>query len=320
MRSLQAVLTRPPEAAAIDTRGAWWARHQALAREAETPLDLAILGGFAADRLGYAFASGYQAALRALVPDLPPDRVASICVTERGGGHPRAIETRLERLGDGRVRITGHKRWATLGDHGGLLLVVASAGADAQGKNRLHVVRVDASLPGVTLRPMPEPPFTPEIAHDEIDLDGVIANEADILPGDGFDRYVRPFRTIEDLHVQAAVYAYAIREVRAHALARSLAERFAALLAALKPLTAEPSAPATHVALAGVFTLARGALDELDRVWAQTESPAHARWERDRLLLSVAGNARETRLAKAWDRLADAEKTAETRSTQREEE
>lgn len=318
MRSLHAVLTRPPEAAAIDSRAAWWARHQAALREAETPLDLAILGGFAADRLGYAFASGYQAALRALVPELPADRVASICVTERGGGHPRAIETRLERLGDGRARITGHKRWATLGDGGGLLLVVASSGADAQGKNRLHVVRVDASLPGVTLRPMPEPPFTPEIAHDEIDLDGVIVNEADILPGDGFDRYVRPFRTIEDLHVQAAVYAYAIREIRAHALPRSLAERFAALLAALRPLTADPSAAVTmerdapyppalaaaHVALAGVLTLARGALDELDRVWAQTESPAHARWERDRLLLSVAGNAREKRLAKAWEQLS----------------
>lgn len=304
MRALHAVLTMPPEAAPIESREAWWDRHRGIAREAETPLDLAIRGGFAADRLGYAFASGYQAALRALVPDLPADRVASICVTERGGGHPRAIETRLEPLGDGRIRVTGHKRWATLGDAGGLLLVVASAGAAAQGRNQLRVVRVDASLPGVTLRPMPEPPFTPEIAHDEIDLEGVIVSESDVLPGDGFDRYVRPFRTIEDLHVQAAVYAYAIREIRAHALPPSLAERFAALLAAIHPLAAAPSAPETHVALGGVLALARGPLDELDRVWAKTESPAHARWERDRLLLSVASNAREQRLAKAWELLS----------------
>src|SRR5262249_47048298 len=138
----------------------------------------------------------------------------------------------------------------------------------------------------------------------EIDLDGVIVSEADILPGDGFERYVRPFRTIEDIHVQAAVYAYVIREIRAHALPKSLAERFAALLAALQPLTTEAAQPAAHIALAGVLALARGLLDQLERAWAQTESPAHARWERDRLLLSVAGNAREKRLAKAWELLA----------------
>jgi hypothetical protein len=58
------------------------------------------------------------------------------------------------------------------------------------------------------------------------------------------------------------------------------------------------------VALAGMLEMARGMVDELDRAWARTESPAHARWERDRLLLSVAGKARELRLAKAWEVLA----------------
>ncbi|MFT3765529.1 MAG: acyl-CoA dehydrogenase family protein [Minicystis sp.] len=312
MRSVSAILTTPPDARPIAAREEWWARHCEVARGVSRPIDVATIGGFAADRLGYAFASGYQAALRALVPDLPADRLASICVTERGGGHPRAIETRLESIGEGRLKITGHKRWATLGDDSGLLLVVASTGTDARGRNSLRVVRVDASLPGVKLRPMPEPPFTPEIAHDEIDLDGVIVSEGDVLPGDGFERYVRPFRTVEDLHVQAAVYAYAIREIRAHGLGTSLVERFAALLAALDPLAAaEPGAPAVHVALAGVLALARGLFDELDRVWAKTESPAHARWERDRLLLSVASNAREQRLAKAWEALAGPSSSAQ---------
>lgn len=304
MRSVHAVLTQPPGTGPLASRSAWWDQHCAIAREAASPIDLAVLGGFAADRLGYAFASGYQAALRALVPDLPADRLASFCVTERGGGHPRAVETRLERLPGGRLRVTGHKRWATLGDASGVLMVIASEGVSADGKNRLRAARVDASLPGVTLRPMPEPPFTPEIAHDEIDLAGVEIAESDLLPGDGFDRYVRPFRTIEDIHVQAAVFAYAIREIRAHDLHRSLAERFAALITALLPLAAaDPSDPTTHVALAGVLALSTVPLEKLDRAWARSESPAHARWERDRLLLSVAGKAREQRLAKAWERL-----------------
>jgi hypothetical protein len=57
------------------------------------------------------------------------------------------------------------------------------------------------------------------------------------------------------------------------------------------------------VALAGLMALAAGPIDELGRLWARTESPAHARWERDRPLLSVAGQVREKRLAKAWERL-----------------
>jgi alkylation response protein AidB-like acyl-CoA dehydrogenase len=304
MRSVHAILTAPPTGAPIASRAAWWERHQALARTVTLPLDVAILGGFAADRLGYAFASGYQAALRALVPDLPADRLASLCVTERGGGHPRAIETRLERLDAGRLRVTGHKRWATLGDAGGVLLVAASAGTDERGRNQLHLVRVDAGSPGVTLRPMPEPPFTPEIAHDEIDLDGVVVAEDAVLPGDGFDRYVRPFRTVEDVHVQAAVYAYAIREIRAHGLPDGLVDRLAALLVTLGPLAvADPAAPAVHVALAGVLALAREPLEEMDRLWGRAESPAHTRWQRDRLLLTVAGKAREQRLLKAWEAL-----------------
>jgi hypothetical protein len=304
MRSVHAILTAPPTCAPIASRAAWWERHQALARTAALPLDVAILGGFAADRLGYAFASGYQAALRALVPDLPADRLASLCVTERGGGHPRAIETRLERLDAGRLSVTGHKRWATLGDAGGVLLVAASAGTDERGRNQLRLVRVDAGAPGVTLRPMPELLFTPEIAHDEIDLDGVVVGEDAVLPGDGFDRYVRPFRTVEDVHVQAAVLAYAIREIHAHGLPGGLVDRLAALLVALGPLAvADPAAPAVHVALAGVLALAREPLEEMDRLWGSTESPAHTRWQRDRPLLTVAGQAREQRLLKAWEAL-----------------
>jgi acyl-CoA dehydrogenase len=289
----------------MPSRDAWWARHCEIAREAPAPIDQAILGGFAADRVGYAFASGYQAAVRALVGDLPADRIVSLSVTERGGAHPRAVEARLEPAAGGGYRLTGRKRWATLSDRGGLLLVAASAGADEQGRNRLRVARVDGAAPGVTLRPMPETPFVPEITHDEIELASVAVAEGDLLPGDGFERYVRPFRTVEDVHVQAAVLAYLVREVRLHGMARGLAERLGALLVTLGGLaTASPGAPEVHVALAGTLELGKSVIADVDRVWARTESPAHARWERDRLLLTVATEVRERRRLRAWERLA----------------
>lgn len=310
MRSVHAVLASAPDPTPLGGSSAWWERHRAVARGEPHAIDQAILGGFAADRLAYAFASGYQAALRALVPDLPWDRLASLAVTERGGGHPRAIETRLDPIGGegegGGYLLTGRKRWATLSGDAGVLLVAASisTGADAQGRNRLRVARVDGAAPGVTRRPMPEPPFTPEISHGEVELACVVVAESELLPGDGFDRYVRPFRTVEDVHVHAAVYAYVIREIRLHGLGRPLAERFAGLLVALRALAAEdPAAPEVHVALAGVLSLARAPLEDLDCAWAKTESPAHARWERDRLLFSVAGGVRDARLARAWEKL-----------------
>jgi hypothetical protein len=81
-------------------------------------------------------------------------------------------------------------------------------------------------------------------------------------------------------------------------------DRLAALLVALGPLAvADPAAPAVHVALAGVLALAREPLEEMDRLWGSTESPAHTRWQRDRPLLTVAGKAREQRLLKAWEAL-----------------
>jgi hypothetical protein len=84
-------------------------------------------------------------------------------------------------------------------------------------------------------------------------------------------------------------------------------ERVAGLLVALAALAeADPSAPDTHVALAGVLDLARAPVDEIGRLWAKTESPAHARWERDRVIAGVASEAREKRLRRAWDRLSSA--------------
>ena len=39
--------------------------------------------------------------------------------------------------------------------------------------------------------------FVPEISHAEVELDRVKVSDADVLPGDGYDDYLKPFRTIE---------------------------------------------------------------------------------------------------------------------------
>jgi acyl-CoA dehydrogenase len=225
---------------------------------ADLPIDHAVRGGHDADRLGVAFVAGYGAALRALVPGAPAR--TSLCATEDAGAHPRAIATTLA---DGRLR--GRKTWSTLATEAELLLVVASVGVDAAGKNRLRLVRVAPTAPGVTITPMPPPPFAPEVGH-------------------------------------AALLGWMLGLAARHAWPRELVERLLAAVATLRSLAAAPPlAPQTHVALAGAIALTRELAERAP--WDTLPPDALARWQRDRPLLDVAGRARAARLDAAWQRL-----------------
>jgi acyl-CoA dehydrogenase len=257
----------------------------------ETPVDRAMAAGAAADRLGFAFAGGYTAALQALVPGLA--EIAALCATEEGGNQPTAIKTTLAN-----GELTGNKKWATGADRAATLLVVASIGQDA-GRNRLRVVRVRTDAPGVTMRAS-SAPFVPEIQHAEVDLDHVRVADEDVLPGDGYDDYLKPFRTIEDTHVHAALAGYVFAIARRHGW-KSIAERAAALaLAAREVALADPKSPQTHVALAGVISLAAATVAEAETAWATAPDDEWQRWQRDRPLLQMAASARAARRERAW--------------------
>jgi acyl-CoA dehydrogenase len=192
--------------------------------------------------VAWAFASGYQAALRALLPDVQSDVVAAFCVTEERGNRPRDIETRFTPAADGSVSITGAKRWTTLGPDSSLLLIVgALPPGEGDARVRLRVARVAAQAPGVQLLPMPETRFVPEVPHARVHLDAVQVDAGALLPGDGYERYVKPFRSIEDIHVTLAVAAYLLREARQRQWPAGFAEQLAALLVVLADLAAAPA-------------------------------------------------------------------------------
>jgi len=284
---------------------AWWPRHREAARTWRNPLDLAIAAGFAADRVGWAFASGYQAALHALFPGAPEDRICALCVTESEGNHPKAIKSTIRIQADART-LNGTKRWTTLGPEGALFFV-AARDADAPGERpMLRLARVNSNAAGVRIEPMPATRFVPEVPHAQLAFENVRLREEDLLPGDGYDEYVKPFRTVEDIHVHAAVIAYLVREARRLSWPAFWIERATAQLHALRSLAAEdPSQPATHVALAGVLVLVKGLLEESEGFWSLAcTDPAALRWQRDRDLFGVAAQARAQRLARAWQHLS----------------
>ena len=152
-RLLSALLAAPDPIARACFEDFWSLLQERLAGSTE-PADRAVLGGFFADRLGFGFAAGYQAALSRLLPEVEPGRCLSLAATEVGGAHPRAIETRLTEGG----QLFGDKRFATLAVHAEQLVVLASSGGEPDARQLvavlvdragrgLHVVRLKGGDP-----------------------------------------------------------------------------------------------------------------------------------------------------------------------------
>lgn len=259
----------------------------------------AVLGGLAADRLGLAFAAGYRSALLHLTGE---SGLAAVCITEEGGGHPRAIRTQLKRDGDS-VVLSGAKQWATLAGRAKSLLIAASVG-EKEGRNQLRMVRVPIDAEGLTLHEMPPTPFIPEIPHYRLTLEGVTVPADAVLPGDGYGRWIKPFRTVEDIHVIAAAASYVVSVGRdAGWPAEALAEGFVVLSALANLVDRPPLDPATHLTLGGVLTAFEGWLDRVGGHWEALEEPVRTRWTRDRGVLGVAGRVRAARFARAAEGL-----------------
>lgn len=293
MNALFETLLAPPRPMGPDFTS-FWAGTRELRERFSHSVHRAIALGFSADRLGFAFIGGYSAALTRVDPTLTVNDLAALCATEDGGGHPRAIRTTLVN-----GRLTGDKRFVSGGPLATRLLVVASEGPGDDGRNRLRVVRVAPTSPGVTFVPMPELPFVPEVPHASVELRDVEVGGGDVLAGDGYTDVLKPFRTLEDLHVFAALLGYLWSVARRSAWPEATGERlWAGLTSAVALGDADPRAPGTHLALAGLLSETNALLSTAS--WSHVPADEAARFERDRPLLKVASSAREARRVKAW--------------------
>lgn len=271
---------------------AWW--QQFHGTRASALIDRAMIGGFAADRLGYAFAAGYQCALRALVPDLSWDGIAALCASEEAGAHPKKMQTQLA----GGV-VSGQKQYVSMGESARQLLVVAREPEDKDGHPSLKVVLVDSKDPGVSFGAGgASAPFIPEIPHSTLTLKSA---NGKVLPGDGYARYVKPFRTVEDIYVTAAIYAYSLRLLRQGDAPPVAVENALSLLSSLHLLsTRDPLAPGTHLTLAGLLRAGKRFIGTLDPILQTIGGDTFERWQRDRALFNVAEKVRTLRTESAW--------------------
>ncbi|GAB4314609.1 MAG: acyl-CoA dehydrogenase family protein [Promethearchaeota archaeon] len=290
-----------PPAATFDE---FWTHYAGL--RDRSPFDRAVLAARRVATPAFAFAAGYQSALRALVPDLPDGDVVTFCVTEEVGGHPRALRATLSPAAGGPgggFSLSGRKVWASLGREASLFLVVAKVGEDEDGRSLLKTARVLAGSPGVSVAPQADAPLLREVSHCVVEFKEVRVDPADVLPGDGYDDHVKPFRTLEDVHVTGAVLACLLGAALRGGWPAGEVERCVALLLSLRELAAaDPRSPATHVALGGALSAVGefwASLDERER-WRLLEPAARRTWRRDSALFHVASRARAARLAAAW--------------------
>lgn len=305
MQDLLALLLtpQPPPSPNPDLRG-WWKGHLERCEALVIPYHRAVMGGFVADRLGFAFASGYREALQALLQSkevtASSKKTMALCATEEGGGHPRAIHTSL-RTRDGVLRLDGSKRWTTLGSFADELLIVANRGEGEDGRPRLCVVKIPSDRDGVTVRDMGALPFVPEIPHATLTLSDVRVDAHDLLAGDGYLDYLKPFRTVEDLHVQGALLGWLLQVARRSDWPEKVVARLCEQIVAGGALATMPSlAPAVHVALAGLLESSRVLLAEHEALWDRVDEATRTRWHRDQALLQVAAKARSKRIEAAW--------------------
>lgn len=297
------VLSMPPLAGPWSSLPELWNAYGVERAAGRSPFASAVRVAARGDRLGHAFAVGYPAALEHMLPGvrLP----CALCVTEAGGNGPRAIQTTLSPDGEG-FRLSGEKTFVTFGNLAETLVIATRVGDKADGRPDLAIVRVPSDRDGIAVEELPATPFVPEIGHARLSLRGVEVLQGERLPGDGYLRYVKPFRTIEDVHVVGATLGYVVGWARRLPVVPELVAELSADLIALDRLcSAPPLDPRAHIALHGVYERVHTALrsDAFGALLQASSDDERDRWERDRRLLSVAGQAREARFASANEAL-----------------
>lgn len=265
------------------------------------PAARALVAGFDAPCVAYAFAGGYQAALGRMLGSGPRPCFRALCVTEQGGNRPRHMQTTLTRSDAGWC-LNGEKSYVTGGTHAEELYVAARRVPEGD----IVMLRVPLAREGVVIQPLAELPFVPELPHAAVKLSDVHVCDQELMPGDGYDNYVKPFRTIEDIHVELALIGHMWRQTANSGDHPVLLQALAAHAATLFALAAlAPQDPVAHLALAGHREHLRATVTTLESVWETANPRFHALWLRDRKLLGVAGAARDTRTQRAWERLRE---------------
>jgi hypothetical protein len=225
-----------------------------------------------------------------LWPSAPPG-LGALCATEQRSLRPADMQTRLTDL-----RLSGRKDFVTAGDAADWLLIAARSEQPGE-TPRLSLAVVYPGEPGVRVEQLPALPLMPDVSHGRLHLDDAMC---ELLAGDGWDAYVKPFRSLEDLYVLSAMTAWLYGVAQDSDWPQALQLRLLALLAGCAEVSRQaPNNSAGHVLLGGLFAQFDGLKSEVDQALAAGNPEWAAMWQRDQAVMQMAAGARAKRLAKA---------------------
>jgi len=276
-------------------------------------LEQAALGGRISDNISYAFSAGYQSAIQSL---FKPDTrsLASVCITEKEGNHPKNINSTLSKHQQ-IWQLDGSKSFITgANDAKHLYIAVAENLASGKPKNentneqtiedrpKIKMLSVPADQLGIQITGMPPLPFVPEISHGTAVFEQVTIQASQILKGDGYSQYIKPFRTHEDIHVLAAIIGFRVGEAIESNWSKSSIEAHLMLLSSLLSLRTENfSTPALHIIFSGCRAQFKALVQQTDDEFKQKNKEGFNNWKRDKALLDIASKAHTLRTHRAWD-------------------
>lgn len=228
-----------------------WAKDYYHYTQNELPFKKALIGGFMSQQFSFAFMSGYQAALEKMFPNIAPNELKALCVSEKKGGHPKTMETTLIDN-----RVNGLKTYVTAGTDVAHLLVQCKTEKEENGRPLFKIVHIPSTAKGIEITNFELPmmkkgePMMKEVKHGKLLLNNTEVRERQILEGNGYVDFTKPFRTLEDIHVGVAYQAMLLRQAIEYNWDADLRDQLLLNLHTLKYLdTLPPSAKETHLLL-----------------------------------------------------------------------
>lgn len=255
-----------------------------------------------ADRRSAAAIAGHQASIRRLFPATPADAICAFCISEDRGPHPKYIDTTLTDAGGG-LRLNGTKRFGSVAPDADLLYVAASVGRDGD-RNDLRMVALPADRGGITLDAAPYASYGPDMSIADVILDDVEVRSEEVIPGDAYLNYVKPFRLVEDVYNTVGVQIGLFRLGVEHGWPQERVEELVALIVHAAAISStDMASPSAVLLLSAYFRASADHWTDLWRWWTDVPASVVERWHPDRPFLETAARARETRRQTAWESL-----------------
>ena len=262
------------------------------------------------DRPWVGAAVAIQGAIHTLLKDVEhplqgrAGECVAFCASEMGGNRPSAIETTVQHDASGGLVLNGRKRWATLGPMASHLVVIASERQDSE-RNHLRAAVIPTDRSGVFIEEMTIPGSMPNslrLPHSLINLDGVAVDQNELMVGDGYSAFMKPYRTIEDAFGVAAQAASLLAMALRHGAEAEAVDGVVALIASLRAVVLEDlTQPSSHL----VVSAAEKALPALIPAIAAHLPDDIASWWVVEDGVAVAPTAKGLRRSRALERLLE---------------